>query len=221
VELITKPVLTDLSYQGFFDDPSELIKEFKEMLPYSIHTKVAKDFELSLNSIKDDNTSPADGLLRFSKFDGPSWFEFAFGLEVVTANLKFAKDQKQAENYYFKAAEIFQQFRIKRQKMVIQQQLTAAGDADGYLESLNPKVPPKLLEKMTGRGVFYTLKLPDQELTIHTTVAKSLFLKNGIFTSLEYEFMPNKFNFAEAYRIAERHRRFILDELELRIDVEA
>lgn len=221
MELLTKPVTTDLSYQAFFEDPLQLIKEFKEVLPYSVHAKVAKDFDLSLNNIKIDNNAPANNLLHFSKFDGPSWFECSFGLEVVTANLKFAKDEKQGQDLYFKAAELFQQFPMKRQRMVIQQQLSTEGDSDEYLRSLNPNVPAKFVEKMTGRGVFYTLKFSEEELIAHITVAKSLFVENGVFKSIEFEFSPNKFNFADAYRIAKGHREFILDELKLRINLEA
>ena len=83
--------------------------------------------------------------------------------------------------------------------------------------SLNPNPPEGFKELLTGRGVFYTLRVPGDELSIHISVAASLFLAGGIFFSVENDFNPNKHSFADAVEIVRTHREAILKELDIQI----
>ena len=82
--------------------------------------------------------------------------------------------------------------------MNIQEHLLTSGDVLSYLKSLNPNVPAKFEQLLSGRGMFYTLTVPDHELTIFITVANSLFVKGGIFLSIEMIFY-------EMYMIFQMH----------------
>jgi len=118
---------------------------------------------------------------------------------------------------YSKLADCFNPYPMNRQQINIQQQLGSEGDAAGYLMSLNPNPPEGFKKLLTGTGVFYTLSVPDDELSIHISVAASLFVPGGIFFSIENNFHPNKHNFADAVGIVKKHREEILNNLEIEI----
>jgi len=221
MELIVKPAGADLSYQAFFKDPERVIDQLKGEVLLSIQAKLAKNFSLRLNDIKTNAEAPSDNFINFVKFDGPSWFDFSFGFETVTANLWRALSEKQVTDFYFKASELFEHYPMNRQRMNIQQQLTPKEDATSYLKSLNPTVPANFEKRLAGRGVFYTLKVSEHELKIHITLASSLFVKGGIFLSIENDFSPNLYDFKKAFSIARDHRNFILEALKLQIHKEA
>lgn len=179
--------------------------------------KFVKDFKIHLNQIKINRESPSDNFLHFSVFRDQAWFEVFYGFEEVTATLKNPKDEKQVMELYSKLADCFNPYPMNRQLINIQQQLGTEGDAAGYLMSLNPNPPEGFKKLLTGTGVFYTLKVPGDELLIHISVAASLFIPGGIFFSVENDFNPNKHNFADAVRIVKKHREEILNNLEIEI----
>ncbi len=216
MELLIRPVITNLFYKATFPEPmSEL---YRSEGTEALLKRLVKDFGLRLNSIKFNRESLSDNFLHFSKFKGPSWFDVSYGLEEVTAVLNNPLDEEQVSDLYTKLADCFRQYAMSRQQMNLQQQLAVEGDVTSFLESLNPNIPSWFQGALEGRGAFYVLKFLDQQLRTHITVASSLYVKEGLFLSIENDFEPNKYNFKEAFRIAQDHHESILRELGMKLE---
>lgn len=216
MDLVTKPLSTDLLYHVIFTEPMPELFETKGTTV--LMQKLVKDFGIRLNQIKVNRELPSDNFLHFSIFEGATWFEVSYGLEEITARLRTPKHEEQVIRLYSTLANCFKQYSMSRQRMNIQQQLEVEGDSEAYLKSLNRQVPNGFENTLTGRGVFYTLRTPEHELTTHISVAASLFVPGGVFVSIENDFNPNKYGFQEAFTTVRDYRKFILKELEIRIE---
>lgn len=216
--LVVKPVSTDLSYQVFFEEP--IVEGFKGDGLTTILVNMAKDFGLRLNDIKIDRDAPSDNFIHFFKFEGLSWFDVSYGLEQVRATLRSPLNEEQVVNLYTKLSKYFEHHPVTRQQMNIQQQLSTEGGASSYLKDLNPNIPNGLEKYLHGRGVFYTLKIPDHDLTIHVALASSLFVEGGLYLTLENDFSPSKYKFETAFKVAKEYHDLILNELHLTKDIE-
>ena len=219
MELIVKPVGTDLFYQTFFEEP--MLDETLEGPRIRLIKKLVKAFELRVNDIKFNVETPSNNYIRFSKFYDQSFFDVSFGLEEVSALLRMPTNETQVEGLYGKLFKIFEGNPISRQKISIQRQLSTEEDVALFLQSLNPYTPKTFQQILHGRGVIYDLKISEHELAIHVVVANSLYIKQGLFLSIEYDFSPNRYDFESAFKIAKDKHDFILKELSLRIETEA
>jgi hypothetical protein len=218
MELVVRPVGTDLFYQASFSEP--MLELVRDEVRESLVRNLVKNFNLRLNDIRFDTGTLSDNFIHFSKFEGISWFDVSYGLEQVRAIIRNAQKEEQVTGLYAKLAECFKDYPISKHQMNIQRQLSTEGDAASYLKSLNPEVPTAFENVLDGRGVFYTLKIPEHELKIGITLVSSLFVKGGLYLSIENDFSPNLYDFSEAFKIARKHHDFILKELNLRIDLE-
>ncbi len=219
MELVVKPVGTELFYQVFFEKP--MLDEILEGSRINLIKKLVEAFELHLNDIRFNIETPSNNYIHFSKFYGPSFFDVSFGLEEVSALLRGPKDKTMAEDFYGKLFEIFRHNTISRQKMNVQRHLSTEGDSALFLQSLNPHTPDKFHDLLYGRGVIYDLKVSEHELAIHVVIANSLFQEKGLYLSIENDFEPNQYDFKTAFKITNDKHDFILKELNLRIETEA
>lgn len=219
MKLVVRPAGTDLFYQVSFAEPMfDLLRDEPRR---SLVRDLVKSFDLSLNSIRFNRETPSNDFIHFTKFEGSNgWFEVSYGLETVTAQFKNPLKEERVSDLYAKLARCFEQYPVRSQRMNIQQQLSTAGELDSFLESLNPSVPTGFESALDGRGAFYTLTFPDQNLKIHISLVSSLFLAKGLFLSIENDFSPNLYKFEETFEIVGKHRDFILGELDLEIEME-
>jgi len=218
MELIVKPVDTSLLWHIFLREPCT--EKVSSDLNILLRCDFAKTFGLRLNDITVNFNSLSNDFIHFSKFYDQTWFDVSFGLEEVSARVRNPIDEKQVITLYNGLLKFINSDIIIRQNMNIQQHLSTSGDVLSYLKSLNPNVPAKFEQFLSGRGVFYTLTVPDHELTIFITVAHSLFVKGGLFLSIENTFVRNFHEFSNTFTVAKDQREFILHELGLRIEME-
>ena len=216
MELVITPKAPDLSYRALFKEP--LFQFVMQSTRINLVSKILKEFKLRLNDIKFNQETLSNNFIHFSKFYGPTFFDVSFGLEEIEGSLKLAQDEAQVIDIYGKLASLFEQNLVSLQRMTIQRHLSIEGDSISYLRSLNPHASNKFKKFLHGTGVHYTLKISDHELTIYITLVESLFIKGGLFLSIDNEFLPNQYDFQEAFKIAKGYQDFILKELNLTIE---
>ena len=213
--LIVQTVETDLAYQVFYKSPQvELSKENNRL---KLTSNILEAFELRLNDLKYNHELPSNNIIHFSRFFGRSLFDVSLGYEEYTARLRNPHDKDQAFVIYGKLAQLFESIPVSKQTVIIQQQLSTEGDATAYLKSLNPSCPAKFKEILQQTGVHYTLKIPSHELTIHITLAGSIFIEGGLYLSKTLNFSPNIYDFKKAFEVSVEYHDFILSELGLKM----
>jgi len=217
MELVVKPVDTSLLWHIFLREPCT--EKVSGDLNILLRCDFAKTFGLRLNDITENFNSLSNDFIHFSKFYDQTWFDVSFGLEEVSARVRNPIDEKQVITLYNDLLKFIDTDIIIRQGMNIQQHLSTSGDVLSYLKSLNPNVPAKFEQILSGRGVFYTLTVPEHELTIFITVANSLFVKGGLFLNIENTFVGNSHDFSNTFTVAKDQCEFILRELGLRIEM--
>lgn len=219
MELVARPMATDLFCQVFFKEP--MLEFLKGEPRISLINRFLEAFKLRLNDLKFSDVTPSNNHIHFSKFYGPSFFDVSFGLEEVAAMLRNPQNEAQVTDLFGKLFQGFEQSSFSRQRMTISQQLSTEEDVTLFLKGLNPYCPSNFEKLLHGRGVYYTLKIPEHELTIYITLVNSMFIPGGLYLSIENNFSPNLYDFKEAFRIAKERHDFILKELNLNIKVEA
>ena len=215
MKFVVTPVSTNLLYQVSFEEPRlELLKEEQRI---SIINKFLKAFGLHLDGIMLNEATPSHNYLHFSKFYGSGYFDVSFGLEEVEASFNAPQNEAQVADLYGRLFQTFGENSISYQTMTIQRQLSTEEDAMPFLGSLNPHCPSNFEKFLHGRGVYYALKFPNDELTIYITLVNSLFVAGGLFLSIENQFLPNKYDFQNAFKIVKKRYDFILKELNLKM----
>jgi len=215
MRLVVTPVSTNLVYRVSFKEPwLELLKE-EQRIP--LISKFLEVFDLHLDDIILNEATPSRDYLHFSRFYGSAYLDVSFGLEEVLASLNTPQNEAQVTDLYGKLFQTFEQNSIPNQTMTIGQHLSTEEDAVSFLESLNPHCPSNFEKYLHGRGVYYTLKLPKNELTIYITLVNSLFVAGGLYLSIESQFSPNKHDFQNAFKIVKKSYDFILKELNLKM----
>ncbi|MBU2538040.1 MAG: hypothetical protein KKH22_06350 [Proteobacteria bacterium] len=215
MELIVRPIATDLTYRVLFKTPLlELIKEANRITTIS---KILKAFQIRLNDIKFNNQAPSDDFMHFSRFYDNTFLDVSFGYEELSAKLRHPQNIEQVKTLFGRLADIISSVASNHQKMIIQRHFETEGNANLYLMSLNPTHPEKFEKFLSDTGVFYTLKIPDHELIIHITLVSSLFVNNGLFLSSEMDFLPNKYDFNTAFKTAIEYNDYIVEGLNLKI----
>ncbi len=216
--LIVKPVAADLFYHAVFSEP--MFDLFRSDATQSLTRNIVKRFAISIDSIRFNREALSKNFIHFSTFDGPSWFDVSYGLEEVTATIRNPQKEEQVVDLYTKLAKCFKEHGIKRQRMNILRQLSTKGDASSFLKALNPQVPGGLEGLLKGRGVLYSLTIPDHQLKIDITLANSHFVPGGLFLSIESEFSPNKYSFERAFKVAKEYHDLAWKELDLKMEQE-
>lgn len=215
MELSAIPASTDVLFQGIYQNPMpELSKEDNRI---SLLNSFMKTFEIHLNGFKFDADSPSNNFIHFSKFYGVTFMDVSFGLEETSVRIQNPQDESQIEDLHAKLFQLIDKFSFSRRKIIINRHLAVEGEVKAFLESLNPVVPKKFEAILDGRGVFYVLKIPEHQLSIPITLVNSIFVPNGLYFSVEYDFSPNKYDYKTAITIAKDYYTFILNELKLKI----
>lgn len=216
MELLVNPVLTELMYRVFYREPMTELSTEKKRIP--LINQILKIFTLRLNDLKFNAETPSNNFIHFSKFYGDTFFNVSFGLEETSAGLSRAESSKQVEDLYGKLFNILKGIQFSSQIVNINQQLSTKGDSLAFLESLNPYTPKDFEKKLTGRGVYYTLQIPEHDLKIFITLVDSLLVPGGIYLSIENQFSANRYNFDDTFRIVNEQYEFIKNTLQIKLE---
>jgi hypothetical protein len=216
MEFIVKSEYTELFYQAFIVDP--LLEVTIEELRIPLIKKLLKTFDLRLNDVRFDVQSISNNYIHFSKYYGPTLFDVSFGLEEVSAKMTMPTDEAQVQKLFGSLAQFLKDSRLSRQKMDIKRQFSTKENAESFVRSLNPYMPDNFQKHVFGSGVVYHLKNSEHDLVSYILISNSLFVKDGIYLSIENNFFPNKYDFEQAFVIAKGQHDFILKELNLRIE---
>lgn len=214
--LIAKPQGIELMYRVSFGEP--IFDPFEDKNLMALLTKINKSFGVRLNDIKINKGALSDGLLIFSVFEGKAWFQVSYGVEEVSATLTHPQSEEQADRFYLTLAEYFEDHPLNRQLITLRYHLVMEEDATVYLGSLNPHVPDGFKDELESKGVSYTLKVPEDELSMYISLSASLLVKGGLFFVIEYDFSPNKYDFAGALTIVKKRLASIQEALGMKIE---
>lgn len=216
---VVTPVETDITYQVAFKEPNlEWIKEERRIF---LIDQFLKAFELRLNDIKFNNETPSSNYINFSRFYNLTFFSVSFGFEEITAVVQRPQDINQTTSLLEKLSKVYENSPISKQKFTIRRHLAAEGNTNNFLQTLNPYCPGNFKELLHGRGVYYTLKIPEHELITYITLVSSLFVSGGLFFSIEFEFSPSMYSYKNAFKIVMEKYTFILKELNLKLEEDA
>jgi len=207
---------TGFSYVATFVEPNlDLLKEESRLL---LGKKLIKSFGLHLNEIKYNFETLSNSWITFSKILNPGFFQVSYGLEEFSVSARDPLDEKQIAEFCGKIFELSDKTPVSIQKMTLNQHFNVVeSKVDLFFQSINPHTPSKFDGILDSRGVSYNLKIPEDQLSIHIALAKSVFVKEGLFFYVEMQFFPNKYEFYPAFAIAKKHYDFILDTLNLSI----
>jgi hypothetical protein len=219
MEINIKPALSEAEYgleykETFFEGASEKAR-------LSLAKKLIKAYELRFNDIKFDGNQASNKLISFSRFYGDSYFLVEYGLENINSKINRLIDRQQCRQLFgtlYKTVKgkdnlfAWQKFSV-RQHFKIQN-----SSALDYLNSINPFTPQGFISQLFGRGSLFALDVPDHELKIHVLLTNSVIIEDGIYFSIDFIFMQNQYDFADAFDISSSQYDFILNELNLKLD---
>lgn len=187
----------------------------------SLAKKLIKAYELKFNDLKFDGNQASNQLITFSRFYGDAYFEVAYGIENISSKINRLMDKEQCRQLF---GTLYRIVKTKDnlftlQKFSIKQHFEVHDSSTlDYLNSINPFTPPGFKNQLIGRGSIFELAVPDHELKIQVLLTSSLLVKNGIYFSIDFFFMPNQYDFADAFKISSSQYDFILNELNLKLD---
>lgn len=218
MELILNSVSTDISYKVSFKEAQLSI--IKDRPPLPLVELLLKNFGLRLNDIKFNTDLPSNNFIHFSRFFGTTFFDVSFGIEEIEATIRNPEQKEQVNSLLGTLSSLLNQDAISGKRLQVFRQIGVKGDINEYLESLNPYCPEPFQMLIAGRGVFYTLRVEDHGLTIHITLTNSLYVPNGLYLYLDFQFEQNQLNFNELYGIVKSRYEFILKSLNLKVQSE-
>jgi hypothetical protein len=181
---------------------------------------VMKKFQLKLNDLKfksDDQSLPGNHF-HFSKTYGQTYLDVRYGLEEVATLVRNPVSKDQLIDLLSGVHDLFKDRPITSQVINVQHQLGIGRNPIDYLDSLNPHTPERFKEVLQGKGVVYTLRYVEHDLVIMVTVIPSLFLPEGVFVAINYEFRPSRYDFQKTFEIAENYYSLLLQELNLKVE---
>ena len=219
MKLIVKTETTDLSCFAFYKEPMLELAIEENRLP--LIRRLLKYYNLRLNDLKFNQYTASNNYIHFSKMYLGSFLDVSFGLEEFSAKLRRHLNEEKIPEAFSELFNCLGDNAISSLRILIQQQLSTEGDANLFLSQLNPHTPTSFESLLSGKGVSYTLKIQDHNLTIFATVTNSILIDGGLFLSVELEFFPYNDNFIDVLTVAKDHYDFVLNglSLDLRIEV--
>jgi hypothetical protein len=217
--LIVKPLKIDVTMNAQYKE--SMLGLAKEDSRISLVRRLQEIFALRLDAIKFNNETLSGNYIHITKYYGSALFSLSFGLEETSANLYDVKSGKEIVDSYGVLFNILDEIPIRTMRVNVSRHFETEGDLGSYLRSLNPHVPKRFETLLKGRGAFYHLRIPENNLSIFLTIVNSLLVAKGLFLGIEYYFDPYAFNFDDVSGLVTKNDEFILEELELKIKTEA
>ena len=217
MKLFVKPVSTDLQYRAFFSEPQLGLGRFMDDKREQLIRQILTLFKLRLNDVKFNNAAPSNDFIHFSKFYGDCFLDVSFGLEEVQIVMRRSQSEALLNDVTEKIGDLLSGRPLSSQRFTVQEHFSSTGGSVEYLRSLNPSSPASFESLLSSVGVHYTLRVGDHNLVVYVTVVESLFVSGGIYLSIEFEFLPNKYALVEASKVTKEQYQFVLNGLELEI----
>ena len=219
MKLIVKPFKSDIVLHAYYKE--SMVGIVKEESRISLTRSLLRAFDLRLNEIKFNSETLSNDFIHMTKKYGSAFFALSFGLEETSANLYNAESETQAFDLYGKLFQILEEIPIGVLTVNISQHFSTNEDSSSYLKSLNPDAPKEFASLLTGRGVFYNLRIEDYDLAIFITLVNSLVVKDGLFLGVENQFSPYALDFRGLSETVMKYHAFVLKELGLEVNAEA
>jgi hypothetical protein len=216
VELKARPYTTDLTLEAHYKEPMLGLVQEEKRLP--LVRGILKAFELHLDDVTFDGSRLSGNYIHFRKQYGASLLGVQLGLEEAKANLFRVDNQRQAFEIFGNLFPILDEIPIASMRIIINRHFTGIGDVNFFLKSLNPTAPQGFEGLLNGRGVFYNLRIQDQNLAIYITLVNSMFVANGLFLAIDNQFSAFSGTLAKCADIALEKHDFILKELGITIE---
>lgn len=218
MRLVARPIAADIFWQVFYKEPQfELAKEEQRI---SIVNEFLKTFDLRLNDLKFNAETLSNNFIHFAKFYDQTFLDVSFGLEEIGALLRSPQNEAQVMDLLNGVFKIFKDNPFSSQRCTVTLQCSVEGDIKSYFETLSPYTPTNFENIISGRGLIYTLKVQNHELSIQVLIANSLYVEGGLYLNLEFNFSPSLYGFREALQIVQDQEYFIEKELNLEISRE-
>lgn len=213
MKYVAKAESVETSVKVSFKEPMLELSREGTRLP--LVTKFLKTFSLRLNDLVFNAKSLSDNYLHFSRIYGLTWFDVSFGLEEWSAKIIRAQSLEQVKDLFIKLSQVVESIPTASQQIIVNSHLHLGERLKDFLESLNPYVPPNFETILENRGVFYTLRIAEHELSVHLTVVPSLHFANSVYLSVESVFEPCLYKFEEAIEVFEKYSDSLLQGLNL------
>ncbi len=192
----------------------------KEEARIAFIERLCSSFLLRLNDIKFKIDEPSNSFFNFSKFYGKSFLSAKIGFEETFISIRNPNNESLVFDICNRLSDIFFTKDFKSISFNIREHCKSFGDLQKYLEQFIPNCPDEFHDNLTGRGVSYTIKVEDKNLSFAITLSNSLFIDNGLFVAVDFVFEPCKFDFLKAFEIAKDQFNLILENLNLKINLE-
>ncbi len=216
--LNVKPFKTDVIMHAQYKE--SMLGLAKEDSRISLVRRLQEAFGLRLDAIKFNNETISGNYIHITKSYGSALFALSFGLEETSANLYDVESGQQIVDSYGVLFKILDEIPIRTMRVNVSRHFETEGDLGSYLKSLNPQVPKGFETLLTGRGAFYNLRIPEQNLNIFLTIVNSLLVAKGLFLGIDYYFDSYALDFDGISGLVTKNDEFILKELELKIKTE-
>jgi len=186
-----KPVSIDTSYQMILREPMLEIIVGEPRI--ALLQKILKTFALHVNEITFREENPRTNHFQFSKFYEQAFFNVTWGLEEISGVLRNPREKNQIESLFRQLHDLVKPHPIVSQKFAIQHQLAIADNPLSFIDSLSPFTPEPFRKMLTGKSVAFNLRDEQKKVSIIVSLAPSLFVPNGLFLSIEYNFTSEDF----------------------------
>jgi hypothetical protein len=216
--ITVKPFKTDVLMHAYYKE--SMLGLVKDDSRLSLVRRLQEAFGLSIDSIKFNQEKISANYISITKSYGPALFTLSFGLEETSATLYNVESVKQVVELYRVLFKILDEIPLRAMRVNVSRHLVTDRDLERFFKSLNPVVPQGFDALIAGRGVFYNLRMADQNLNIFLTVVNSLLVANGLFLGIDYNFDPYVLDFDGISGLVSKHDEFILRELGLQIKTE-
>lgn len=210
--ILAKSVSTEITYYASFDEPRfDLVLENRRE---ALFRNIFQSFKIRLNEIKFNHDAPSNNYIHFSKFFGETFFDVSYGLEEVTSIIRKPDNAKEVFDLNSALFSSFQGQNLALQRLLIQQHFLVESGLQTLFHRLNPYTPPTFSETVTGKGVNYTLQT-NSDQTVYIFIAPSLFVKDGLFLSLEHLFKPGHYDFDTVFNCVHKMYLSLLKEIDI------
>ena len=219
MQLTVKPISTDVTVHVFYQEPIlRLVEDTEKRI--TLIRKLQNAFALRLDDIKINRESLSGNYFHFIRGYGSTLLDVSFGLEEATSKIIKAESEKQILDLNGSLFKILDEIPISILGVIIASHLSAEGDSELFLASLNPNSPEKFRDMLKGRGLQYHLEVPEHNLKIFVTVASSVPYENAIFLYIDSHFAPYIYDFESWSKIVRKYYALSLDALGIEIKAE-
>ncbi|MEW6665147.1 MAG: hypothetical protein AB1512_07995 [Thermodesulfobacteriota bacterium] len=202
------PVTSELHYRLYFKEPFlELYERDRRLF---LIRELLKTFAVGIDAFKYDTGGASSKAIEFFKFYGSIWFNVTIGVEKVEALLQPSPPDELIKQNFSAIHRIFGSESIFKQEIAMSGHFRVEGGVNSYLETLNPHCPASFSKFLKSKGITYTLDIQEHELELFITLARSIFVPDGLYASLLGVFSSNRYDFLEAHDVLSKYAEIVI-----------